>query len=318
MAEACSHLDAGELVAIPTETVYGLAADVTNGEAVARIFEAKGRPRFNPLICHVDSLATAVRYGTFDARARRLAKAFWPGPLTLVLPKTPDSPVHDLVTAGLRTIGLRVPAGPARAMIAAFKRAVAAPSANLSGRVSPTTAAHVKAQLGDDVALILDAGPCRVGVESTIVALDGPAPRLLRPGGVAAEDIEAVLGERLERVTGGDTVAAPGMLASHYAPATPLRLDATDVWPGEALLAFGPDLPEGADKVVMLRNLSPAGDLTEAAANLFGALHELDAAGATAIAAMPVPGHGLGEAINDRLRRAATSGEKSRPASGKD
>jgi L-threonylcarbamoyladenylate synthase len=318
IAEACAHLAAGELVAIPTETVYGLAADAANGEAVARIFKAKGRPRFNPLICHADSLAMAERYGIFDTRARRLAKAFWPGPLTLVLPKTPVAPVHDLVSAGLGTIGLRVPAGPARELIAAFGRVVAAPSANLSGRVSPTTAAHVTAQLGSDVALILDAGPCRVGVESTIVALDGPRARLLRPGGVAGKDIEAVLGEKLQRVASGDKVEAPGMLASHYAPATPLRLDATDVPPGEALLAFGADLPEGAGKAVAIRNLSPAGDLIEAAANLFAALHELDACGARAIASMPIPDHELGEAINDRLARAATSSEKSRPAGGKD
>jgi L-threonylcarbamoyladenylate synthase len=318
IAQACAHLGAGELVAIPTETVYGLAADAANGEAVARIFKAKGRPRFNPLICHADSLAMAERHGVFDTRARRLAKAFWPGPLTLILPKTPDSPIHDLVSAGLGTIGLRVPAGPARGLIAAFKGVVAAPSANLSGRVSPTTAAHVAAQLGGDVALILDAGPAQVGVESTIVALDGPKARLLRPGGLAAEAIEAVLGEKLERVATGDKVEAPGMLASHYAPQTPLRLDATDVQPGEALLAFGPDLPEGADTAVMTRNLSPTGDLTLAAANLFGALHDLDAAGATTIAAMPIPGHGLGEAINDRLARAATLDEKSRPGAGKD
>ena len=318
IAEACAHLAAGALVAIPTETVYGLAADATNGEAVARIFKAKGRPRFNPLICHADSLAMAARHGVFDERARRLAKAFWPGPLTLVLPKAPDSPVHDLVTAGLGTIGLRVPAGPARDLVAAFGRVLAAPSANLSGRVSPTTAEHVALQLGGDVALILDAGPARIGVESTIIALDGPKARLLRPGGLATEAIEAVLGEKLQRVASGDKVEAPGMLASHYAPATPLRLDATDVRPGEALLAFGRHLPEGADTAVMVRNLSPAGDLTEAAAALFGALHELDGCGAGTIAAMAIPDHGLGEAINDRLRRAATPREKSRPATGKD
>ncbi len=323
IAEACAHLAAGELVAIPTETVYGLAADATNGEAVARIFKAKGRPRFNPLICHADSLAMAERYGIFDAPARRLAEAFWPGPLTLVLPKTPDSPVHDLVTAGLGTIGLRVPAGPAHDLLAAYERGLAAPSANLSGRVSPTTAEHVALQLGGNVALILDAGPCRIGLESTIIALDGPEARLLRPGGLAAADIEAVLGETLLRTTAGDAVEAPGMLASHYAPATPLRPGASDVKPGEALLAFGSDLPESADKAVAIRNLSSAGDLTEAAANLFGALHELDVSGATAIAVMPVPAHGLGEAINDRLARAAAPrgmlpGENSGTAAGKD
>ena len=310
IAIACAHLAVGELVAIPTETVYGLAADAANGAAVARIFKAKGRPRFNPLICHADSLAMAELHGVFDERARRLAKAFWPGPLTLVLPKTPGSPVDDLVTAGLGTIGLRVPAGPARDLIAAFKRVVAAPSANLSGRVSPTTAEHVALQLGSDVALILDAGPAQIGVESTIIALDGPVARLLRPGGITAEAIEAVLGETLQRAEHGDAVTAPGMLASHYAPATPLRLDVSTVRPGEALLAFGPqspeNLPEGTEAAVMLRNLSPAGDLTEAAANLFSALHDLDACGADTIAAMAIPDQGLGEAINDRLRRAAS------------
>ena len=318
IAVACGHLAAGALVAIPTETVYGLAADAANGEAVARIFKAKGRPRFNPLICHADSLALAECHGVFDERARRLAKAFWPGPLTLVLPKTPDSPVHDLVTAGLGTIGLRVPAGPARDLVAAFGRVLAAPSANLSGRMSPTTAEHVTLQLGGDVALILDAGPCQIGVESTIVALDGAEARLLRPGGLAAEDIEAVLGENLQRVASGDKVEAPGMLASHYAPATPLRLDASAVGPGEALLAFGADLPEDAGTAVMTRNLSPAGDLTQAAAALFGALHDLDAAGATTIAVMPIPVHGLGEAINDRLTRAAWPHEKPGTEAGKD
>jgi L-threonylcarbamoyladenylate synthase len=305
ISTACALLAAGELVAIPTETVYGLAADAANGEAVARIFKAKGRPRFNPLICHADSLAMAKRHGIFDARARRLAEAFWPGPLTLVLPKNPDSPIHALASAGLGTIGLRVPAGAARDLVAALGRVLAAPSANLSGRMSPTTAGHVASQLGGEVALILDGGPARIGVESTIVALDGPVARLLRPGGLAAADIEAVLGEKLQRVAAGDKVEAPGMLASHYAPDTPLRLEATKVGPGEALLAFGADLPEGAGAAVRLRNLSPAGDLTEAAANLFGALHELDTCGAETIAVMAIPGHGLGEAINDRLRRAA-------------
>ncbi len=310
IAIACAHLAAGELVAIPTETVYGLAADAANGAAVARIFRAKGRPRFNPLICHADSLAMAAHHGVFDERARRLAKAFWPGPLTLVLPKTPGSPVHDLVTAGLGTIGLRVPAGPARDLVCTLGRVLAAPSANLSGRVSPTTAEHVAVQLGGDVALILDAGPAEIGVESTIVALEAGQARLLRPGGLSTEAIEAVGGEKLQRAEQGDPVSAPGMLASHYAPATPMRLDASSVRPGEALLAFGPEspenLPEDAEAAVMLRNLSPAGDLTEAAANLFGALHDLDACGADTIAAMAIPDQGLGEAINDRLRRAAS------------
>ncbi|TDI54192.1 MAG: threonylcarbamoyl-AMP synthase [Alphaproteobacteria bacterium] len=315
IARACAHLAAGELVAIPTETVYGLAADAENGDAVALVFKAKGRPRFNPLICHADSLAMAERHGVFDARARRLAREFWPGPLTLILPKKPGSPVHDLVSAGLATIGLRVPAGPVRDLIAAFGQVVAAPSANLSGRMSPTRAEHVALQLGGDVALILDAGPAQIGVESTIVALDRRQARLLRPGGLASQAIEAVLGEKLQRVASGDKVEAPGMLASHYAPQTPLRLNASKVRPGEALLAFGPDLPEGADTAILLRNLSPTGDLSQAAANFFQALHELDAAGAETIAAMPIPDHGLGEAINDRLARAA--GPSGRWPSGK-
>jgi L-threonylcarbamoyladenylate synthase len=272
---------------------------------VAGIFEAKGRPRFNPLICHVDGLAMAERLARFDARARRLAEAFWPGPLTLVLPLKAGAPVHPLVTAGLGTLALRAPRGPAGELIARFGGALAAPSANRSGRLSPTRAEHVSAELGDAVAIIVDAGPCAVGLESTIVALDGPRPRLLRPGGIAAEAVEAALGEALERPGVGAAVAAPGMLASHYAPRARLRLDAERVEPGEALLAFGPDLPAGAENAVAVRNLSPAGDLAEAAANLFAHLAEIDAIGPILIAVAPIPRHGLGEAITDRLARAA-------------
>lgn len=305
LAEAVAALRAGRLVALPTETVYGLAADATDGAAVARIFAAKGRPRFNPLICHVDSLAMAEAHGVLDGRARLLAQRFWPGPLTLVVPKRAGSDVHPLVAAGLDTIALRAPRGLAQRVIAALGRPLAAPSANLSGRISATRAEHVAEQLGSAVAVIVDAGPCPVGLESTIVALDGARPRLLRPGGLAAAEIEAALGETLERPGAGAAIAAPGMLASHYAPRLPVRLDARAVRPGEALLAFGAPLPPGADRAAAVRNLSPAGDLIEAAANLFSHLAELDASAAAAIAAVPIPRHGLGEAINDRLARAA-------------
>jgi L-threonylcarbamoyladenylate synthase len=303
--EAVRILRAGKLVALPTETVYGLAADAAKGEAVARIFEAKGRPRFNPLICHVTDAAMAERYGVLDGRARALAEEFWPGPLTLVVPLAPGAQLSALVTAGLPSVALRAPRGVAQEVIARFGGVLAAPSANRSGRLSPTRAEHVIEQLGDAVSLVLDAGPCAVGLESTIVALTGEAPRLLRPGGVAAEAVEAALGAKLTRAAAGDAVTAPGMLASHYAPRLPLRPNATHVEPGEALLAFGGAAVPGAENAVAIRNLSPSGDLIEAAANLFAALAELDQSGATAIAVMPIPQHGLGEAINDRLARAA-------------
>jgi L-threonylcarbamoyladenylate synthase len=306
-AEAAAALRRGKLVALPTETVYGLAADAANGEAVARIFAAKGRPHFNPLICHVTGPEMAARYGRLDARAARLAQKFWPGPLSLVVPLASDAPVHPLVTAGLPSIAVRAPRGPAQAVIAAFGAGLAAPSANRSGRLSPTRAEHVIEQLGDTVALVLDAGPCEIGLESTIVSLAGDAPRLLRPGGVPAEAIEAALGERLERAAAGDGVIAPGMLASHYAPHLPLRLGATSVASGEALLAFGHAAVPGAERAAAIRNLSPTGDLVEAAANLFAHLAELDASGASAISVVPIPHAGLGEAINDRLARAAAA-----------
>ncbi len=305
IAEAVESLRRGELVALPTETVYGLAADAANGEAVARIFAAKGRPRFNPLICHITDIAMARRYGVIDARAKRLAEKFWPGPLSIVVPLVADTPVHPLVTAGLSTIALRAPRGPAHAVIVAFGGALAAPSANRSGRLSPTRAEHVIEQLGEKVALVLDNGPCAVGLESSIVSLTGDAPRLLRTGGVPAEAIEAVLGARLERAAAGDLISAPGMLASHYAPRLPLRLNASSVEPSEAFLAFGPAHILGADRAAATRNLSPSGDIVEAAAKLFAFLAELDRSGASAIAVAPVPAEGIGEAINDRLRRAA-------------
>jgi L-threonylcarbamoyladenylate synthase len=300
---AAARLRAGGLVAFPTETVYGLGADATQEQAVARIFEAKDRPRFNPLIAHCADLETAAAEGAFDQRAQALAEAFWPGPMTLVLPRRPDTRVARLASAGLDTVALRVPAHPqARALLAATGRPVAAPSANRSGTVSPTTAQHVAEGLGDRVDLILDGGPCGVGVESTVVDLTGADPVLLRPGGVPAEQIEARIG-RLTGASGDDSAPhSPGRLPSHYAPDRPLRLAATEVRGDEGLLAFGPEVPPGA---AVTRNLSPTGDLREAAANLFALLRDLDRAGVAGIAAMPVPDHGLGRAINDRLRRAA-------------
>jgi L-threonylcarbamoyladenylate synthase len=305
IAEAAAALLRGELVAFPTETVYGLGADATNARAVSAIFEAKGRPRFNPLISHVADVTAAGRLGKLTEHGRRLADAFWPGPLTLVLEKRPECPVADLATAGLATVAVRVPAHPiAQRLLAAANVPVAAPSANRSGHVSPTTAAHVAADLADRVAMILDGGPTAVGLESTVVDVTGKAPVILRLGGVSREAIAKVIGAPVELATGvADKPASPGMLARHYAPATRLRLNAVDVRDGEALLAFGPRMPSHAGPVVIL---SASGDLAEAAANLFAALRTLDAAGATAIAAMPIPEEGLGEAINDRLRRAAT------------
>jgi L-threonylcarbamoyladenylate synthase len=309
VGDAAHRLAAGGLVAFPTETVYGLGADATNGHAIARLYEAKGRPAFNPLIAHVTDLAAAQALARFSADAERLADAFWPGPLTLVLPKAAGCPVADLAIAGLDSIAVRVPKHDvAQKILAAFGRPIVAPSANRSGHVSPTTAAHVLADLRGRIDLIVDGGATTVGVESTIVAcLD--APTLLRPGGLPREDIERVLGRPLLEPPAGmaadDAPLAPGMLTSHYAPRTPLRLDTHRVERGEALLAFGSNVVAGAEKAKASLNLSERGDLIEAAANLFSHLRALDAAGATAIAAMPVPHEGLGEAINDRLRRAA-------------
>ena len=307
-ADAARVLAAGGLVAFPTETVYGLGADATSGPAVARLYDAKGRPAFNPLIAHVADVTEAERLARFDADAARLAKAFWPGPLTLVLPKAAGCPVAELATAGLDTIAVRVPAHKvARDILAAFGKPVVAPSANRSGHVSPTCAEHVAADLAGRIDLIIDGGATPVGVESTIVACLGE-PVLLRPGGLPRAAIERSLGRSLAdpapaRDTDGPI--APGMLATHYAPRTRLRLNALRVAAGEALLAFGPLPAEGAERAACVLNLSARGDLVEAAANLFAHLRALDAAGAGAIAAMPVPRQGLGEAINDRLERAA-------------
>ncbi|MCC7250840.1 L-threonylcarbamoyladenylate synthase [Hyphomicrobium sp.] len=303
--EAARLIRDGALVAFPTETVYGLGADATNGRAVAGVFEAKGRPRFNPLIVHVPDVAGAEQIATIAPAARKLAGAFWPGPLTLVLQRRANAGVSDLVSAGLDTVAVRVPAHPvAQALLAAAGRPLAAPSANRSGRVSPTTAQHVLDDLDGRVAMILDGGATPHGLESTVLDATGDQIALLRPGAVPREAIEAVLGQALAVGSVSDDAhpTSPGQLASHYAPNAALRLDARDVRPGEALLAFGPDVPAAAGPVV---NLSAGGDLVEAAAGLFAALRALDRTGAPTIAVMPIPEHGLGDAINDRLRRAA-------------
>lgn len=300
---AARCLREGGLVAFPTETVYGLGANALDGRAVARIFEAKGRPRFNPLIVHVTSLAEAETLAFFDERARKLAKAFWPGPLTLVLPREAGSGLSDLVSAGLPTVAIRVPSHPiARDLITAAGIPVAAPSANLSGRVSPTQAAHVAADLGGKVDIILDGGPCTAGLESTIVALTADAPLLLRTGALDRAALENALNQPLAEKPQSAIPQAPGMLASHYAPRARLRLNAETGAPGEVFLGFG--AREGTGRGTTL-NLSERGDLLEAAANLFSFLRELDTAGVETISVAPIPAHGLGEAINDRLRRAA-------------
>ncbi len=310
IAEAAVLLREGGLVALPTETVYGLAADATSGAAVAGIYAAKERPSFNPLIAHLPDLAAAQRQGLFDANALALARAFWPGPLTLVVPVSKGCTVCDLARAGLGSVALRVPSHRvAQAVLAQAGRPIAAPSANRSGRVSATSAAHVLADLDGRIDAVLDAGPSEVGVESTIIAcLDG-APRLLRPGGIPRAAIEGVIGRALVLAgEAGNAPIAPGLLASHYAPNAGVRLEAARPQAGEAWLGFGPE-PEGAALSIAASiaalNLSPAGDLREAAANLFGHLRRLDAAGPASIAVASIPDHGLGEAINDRLRRAA-------------
>ena len=349
LAEAGRLIRDGLLVAFPTETVYGLGANAREGKAVARIFEAKGRPRFNPLIAHVASLDDALALGIVSGEARALAEAFWPGPLTLVVPRREGAGLSDLMTAGLPTVALRVPShGVARALIREAGAPIAAPSANISGRVSATRAEHVAADFGASVAMILDGGPSAAGLESTIVALaDGGGATLLRSGAVAAEDIERVLGRPLQRAGAAAHIQAPGMMQSHYAPRAALRLDAQAPRAGEAFLAFGPAAtaapsaltatagPAAANALAVAAasispnapadtaapvgpgaaasaispaptlNLSPCSDLREAAANLFAHLRALDASGAATIAVMPIPETGLGEAINDRLRRAA-------------
>lgn len=298
IARAARILRDGGLVAFPTETVYGLGADATNGRAVAGIFAAKGRPRFNPLIVHVQGLAEAERHAIFSDIARRLAARFWPGALTLVLPRATTA-LSELVSAGLSTVALRVPSHPvAQRLLREAGLPIAAPSANSSGRVSATLASHVEDALQDKVDVILDGGPTALGLESTVIGFDGARPVLLRPGAIARDDIEAVSGP-LQKA--GANIQSPGQMESHYAPDATLRLNASTVEQGEALLGFGPS----SDATL---NLSIRGDLKEAAANLFAMLRELDK-NARRIAVMPIPDTGLGEAINDRLRRAAAGRE---------
>ena len=303
---AAAILRAGGLVAFPTETVYGLGADAESADAVARIYTAKGRPRFNPLISHVATLEAAERQGRFDAAARRLAQAFWPGPLTLVVPAAASCTVSDLARAGLESVALRVPAHPlAQDLLVRVGRPVAAPSANRSGRVSPTQAAHVLADLEGRIDAVVDGGPATVGVESTIVGCFGGEPHLLRSGGVPRLAIEDAIGGKIADGVRASQPVAPGMLASHYAPRAQVRLGARDIRPGEAALLFAGARPVGLEHAVRSLDLSGNGDLAEAAANLFAFLRRLDASGATTIAVSPIPESGLGEAINDRLNRAA-------------
>ncbi len=309
IARAAALIREGRLVGMPTETVYGLAADAINDRAVASVFEAKGRPRFNPLIIHIADIEAAEAAAAFDDRARTLARRFWPGPLTLVLPRGADCRISLLACAGLSTVAVRAPDHPvALALLAAAGRPLAAPSANPSSTVSPTTAAHVAASLGERVAMILDGGPCRIGVESTVLDLSGPEPCLLRPGGILADAIEAAIGPLAKAALDADRrPRSPGLALRHYAPSIPLRLNAAGepVRPREALLAFGPHPPAGYAAV---ENLSPSGALQEAAANLFAMLRALDREAFGGIAVMPIPDSGLGAAINDRLRRAAEIG----------
>lgn len=304
ITEAAQLLRAGRLVAFPTETVYGLGADATNGRAVAGIFAAKRRPKFNPLIVHVFDRAQVKEYAVLNDTAERLARAFWPGALTLVLPRKGECALSELVSAGLETVAVRVPSHPvASQLLAASGVPIAAPSANESGGISATTAEHVRQSLDGKVDLILDGGASPLGLESTVIGFQGGAPVLLRTGAISRDDIETIAGP-LSLPT-SLALQAPGQLASHYAPRAPLRLNATSVAASEVLLAFGPDAPSGARSVL---NLSPTCDLREAAANLFAMLHSIDACGLP-IAVMRIPEQGLGEAINDRLRRAATPRE---------
>lgn len=302
---AARALLAGGLVAFPTETVYGLGALATSEAAVARVFRAKGRPANNPLILHVSDIAEARRIARFDQRAETLATAFWPGPMTLVLPLSADAEIARAATAGLDTVAVRLPRhAVARALLRAVAAPVAAPSANRSGRLSPTTAAHVEADLFGRIDALLDGGPVEVGIESTVIDLTRPdRARILRPGGLTKSAVEALIGAiDADQPDAGEPVRSPGLLARHYAPRTPLRLDAEAIEPGEALLAFGLHPLPGA---VATLNLSPAGDLEEAARNLYAMLHELDRQGARRIAVMKLPQTGLGEAIADRLHRAS-------------
>ncbi len=300
IALAATMIARGEAVGMPTETVYGLAADATSDSAIANVYALKNRPEFNPLIIHVASLQAARDLAEFDLVATKLAEKYWPGPLTLVLPRKPDCPVSLLASAGLDTIAVRVPAHPvAQQLLAATNSPLAAPSANHSGRISPTTACHVANAF--DLPVVLDGGPCEIGLESTVLAVSGGDITLLRPGAITIEDIEACTGKKAHSITNPTKVTAPGQLSSHYAPVKPVRLAAESVSASEALLAFGSPVKEAK----YARNLSESGDLVEAAANLFKMLHELDTLPVKGIAVMSIPEIGLGIAINDRLRRAA-------------
>jgi L-threonylcarbamoyladenylate synthase len=303
---ALTLLRQGAPVALPTETVYGLAADATNGSAITAIYVAKGRPRFNPLIVHVDGFAMAQTIGIFDVVLQKLAKSFWPGPLTLVVPLKDNAGIHPLLLAGLDTVAIRIPVGALRDLITEFGKPLAAPSANRSGHLSPTSAEAVAESLAGRIELVLDGGPARIGVESTIIGrIDGKLT-LLRPGGIAAEMIESVIGKPLERLH-SNNILAPGMMASHYAPSARVRLNAAHVEAGEVLLSFGKTLVSGVP--VAQLNLSPSANLSEAAQNLFSHLRALDAEKPLCIAVSPIPITGLGEAINDRLQRAAAPRE---------
>ena len=301
---AAGMLRDGELVAFPTETVYGLGADATRDDAVAAVYAVKGRPKSNPLIIHVSSVDAASEIARFDKRADILAETFWPGPLTLILPRHPDCLVSNLACADLAAIAVRIPANDiALDLLRKTRRPIAGPSANASGRTSPTTARHVRQSLGDAISMILDGGPCQVGIESTVITLADDEPLLLRPGGIPVEEIERLIGRVSEPASNSDpSPSSPGRAVSHYAPSLPVRLDATSADADEALLAFGPDVPEGA---AITLNLSPGGDIDEAAANLYRMLLELDDPVFTQIAVMALPDIGVGRAINDRLGRAA-------------
>jgi len=303
LAEAARLIQAGRLVAFPTETVYGLSADATNGEAVAAIFAAKGRPEFNPLIIHLAGILDAEMLVQFDDRARAVAAAFWPGPLSLILPRTETCPVNLLAGAGLQTLAVRVPAHPtAQALVKAAATPIAAPSANRSGEVSPTSAAHVVASLGDAVDLIVDDGPCEIGLESTVLDLSQPEPMILRPGVISEDDLEPLVGKLATSEGQSAAPRSPGLLLHHYATRIPLRMMASVVAENEALLAFGPDPLKGAK---ITENLSRRGDFVEAASNLFAMMRILDRPDCAGIAVMPVPDNSIGRAINDRLQRAA-------------
>ncbi|WP_455474424.1 L-threonylcarbamoyladenylate synthase [Bartonella sp. B30(2025)] len=308
--EAVALLKQGKLVALPTETVYGLAGDATNGKAVSAIFSTKKRPRFNPLIAHVSSIVMAEHYVEIDPISRRLMEEFWPGPLTLVLPLKTHHNIHPLTTSGLSTLAVRFPDSCFAEVVQYFGRPLAAPSANQSGRLSPTSAEAVFASLGESVPLIIDGGDSKIGLESTIIKVFDNSIYLLRPGGLAAEDIENVMGKSLKRLDQRAAIEAPGMLKSHYAPNASVRLNVQKVEHGEALLAFGPKRSIGVENAVFVLNLSESGQLEEAASHLFQYMKQLDSLKVRSIAVEPIPSYGLGEAINDRLIRAAAPKEE--------